>query len=270
MLTQLLRHGGRIHAAAHFQQFDQYRLHARLALACRQVQNPQVLLVRPRRLSLAEHVIDHAKLAAGKQVRTIAVVGERPGFADQPIDHVPVLDVMLATSTQPRQLLAQLLGVPHFDALGVQTGLHPLVDQPARHRVDVVVHVDDAARFHAHPQPLTRFQSMTRQRPQQRYFLCQPSCSTGVLLSEHLPQERRVTVPAGEVSAVSHHQRLVQSPLELVVALLRVAVLVALAGLDSLALQTVVTQQRLITLLEGLRPFDARLHGRRQPIRAMH
>jgi hypothetical protein len=151
LLTQPLRHGGRIHAAAHFQQFHQDRLHGRLAFACRQVQNAQVFLVRPRRLALAEHVVNHAKLAAGKQIRTIAIVGERPGFADQPVDHVPVLDVMLATSTQARQLLAQLLGVPHLDALGVEAGFHPLVDEPARHRVDVVLHVDDAARFHAHP-----------------------------------------------------------------------------------------------------------------------
>ena len=52
-------------------------------------------------------------------------------------------------------------------------------------------------------------------------------------------------------------------------ALFRVAVLVALAGLDGLALQAVVTQQRLITLLERRRPFDSRLHRRCQPIRAM-
>jgi hypothetical protein len=85
-----------------------------------------------------------------------------------------------------------------------------------------------------------------------------------------LPHEHPVAVPAGEVSAAPHHQRLVQSLLELVVALLRVAVLVAFADLDGLALQAVVTQQRLITLLERLGPFDSRLHGRRQPIRAMH
>jgi hypothetical protein len=269
VLTQFLRHGGRIHAVARFQQFHQHRLHARLALACRQVQDPQVLLVRSRRLLLAQHVVDHAEVTAGKQVRTIAIVRERPGLADQPVDDVPVLDAMLATSPQPGQLFPQLLGVPHFDTLGVQPGLHPLVDQPAGHRVDVALHFDDAARFHAHPHPLERFQPMTRQRPQQRHFLRQTGGSTGVLLPEPLPQERRIAVPTGEVPAAPHHQCLVQSPLELVVALLRVAVLVALASLDGLALQSVVTQQRLIALLEGLRPFDSRLHGRRQPIRAM-
>jgi hypothetical protein len=111
---------------------------------------------------------------------------------------------------------------------------------------------------------------MTRQRPQQCHFLRQPACSTGVLLCEYLPHECRVAFPAAEVPAAAHHQRLVERPLELVMALLRVAVLVALAGLDRLGLQTVVTQQCLVTLLERFRSFDSRLHGRRQPIRAMH
>ena len=154
MLTQFLRHTGRIHTAVFFQQLDQRRFDTRLALACRQVENPQVLLVRPRRLTLAQYVVGQAEVAAGKQILAVAIVGERPGLADQPVDDVPVLHVMLATSTQPRQPLPQLLGVPHFDMLGVQPDLHPLADQPARHRVNVVLHFDDAARFHAHVQPL--------------------------------------------------------------------------------------------------------------------
>jgi hypothetical protein len=270
LLTQPLPHGGRIHTAVFFQQFHQRRLDSRLALACRQMQNPQVFLVRPRRLLLAQHVVGHAEVAAGKQIRTVAIVGECPGLADQPVDDVPIVDAMLATSTQAWQLLDQLLGVPHFDALGVQTGVHPFADQPAGHRVDVGLHFDDAAGFHAHTQPLARLQSLTRQRPQQRHFLGQPHGTTGVLLPAQFAQELQVAVPAREIPAAPHHQRLVHRPLELVVALFRIAVLVALARLDGLALQAVVTQQRLITLLERLRPFDARLHRRGQPIRAMH
>jgi hypothetical protein len=270
LLTQPLPHGGRIHTAVFFQQFHQHRLDSRLALACRQVQNPQVLLVRPRGLLLAQHVVGHAEVAAGKQILTVAIVGERPGLADQPVDDVPIVDAMLATSTQAWQPFHQLLGVPHFDALGIQAGVHPFADQPAGHRVDVVLHLDDAARFHAYTQPLAGLQSLTRQRPQERHFLGQPVGATGVFMPALLAQERQVAIPAREVSAAPHHQRLVHRSLELVVALFRVPVLVALTGLDGLTLQAVVTQQRLITLLERLRPFDSRLHRRRQPIRAMH
>ena len=269
MLTQLLRHSGRIHTATRFQEFHQHRLHARLTLAGRQVQNPQVLLGGPRRLLPAQHVEGHAEVAAGKQILAIAIVGEGPRLADQPVDDVPVLDVMLATPAQARHLFLPLLGVPHFNVLGVQPGFHPLADQSARDRVDVALHFDEAACFHAHPQPLARLQPMTRQRPQQRAFLGQPGGATSVFLSQHLPQKQRVAIAAVELPAATHHQRLVQGLLELVVALLGVAVLVALAGLDGLALQAVVTQQRLITLLERLPSFDARLHRRRQPIRAM-
>jgi hypothetical protein len=269
VLTQPLRHRGRIHATAGFQQFPQRRRHARLALAGRQVQNPQVLLGRPRRLLHAQHVVGHAKVAAGKQFVPVPIIGECPRLADQPVDDVPVIDPLLATPAQARHLVSQLLGIPHFNHLGVQAGFHLLADQPAGHRVDVPLHFDDAARFHAHTQPLTRLQSMARQRSQQRHFLRHTAGSSGVLLGEHLPQEGQVAVPAAEIPATAHHQRLVHGALELVVTLLGVAVLVALAGLDGLALQAVVSQQRLIALLERLRPFDARLHGRGQPIRAM-
>jgi hypothetical protein len=51
-------------------------------------------------------------------------------------------------------------------------------------------------------------------------------------------------------------------------ALLGVAVLVGSSGLDRLALETVVAQQRLVTLGEG-RPFGPRWHGRGQPIGAV-
>src|SRR5206468_1661990 len=64
-------------------------------------------------------------------------------------------------------------------------------------------------------------------------------------------------------------QRLIQRPLELAMALLHIAVLIPLARLDRLGLQTVMREQRLVTLLERLLPFDAWLHRRRQPIGAM-
>jgi hypothetical protein len=100
LLTQPLPHGGRIHTAVFFQQFHQRRLDSRLALARRQMQNPQVFLGRPRRLLLVQHVVGHAEVAAGKQIRTVAIVGERPGLAHQPVDDVSIVDAMLAASTQ--------------------------------------------------------------------------------------------------------------------------------------------------------------------------
>jgi hypothetical protein len=59
-------------------------------------------------------------------------------------------------------------------------------------------------------------------------------------LAEQLPHERPVVGAAGEVAATAQHQRLVEGTLELVVALLGVAVLVGFARLDRLALEPVV------------------------------
>ncbi len=101
-------------------------------------------------------------MTVGKQLVPVAIIGERSRLAHQPVDDVPIIDTPLATSAQPRHRVTQLLGIPHLDHLGVQTRLHTLADQPARHRVDIALHFDDAARFHTHLQPLARFEAMTR------------------------------------------------------------------------------------------------------------
>lgn len=123
MLTQPLFYCGYIDRHARIEQSDQRCRHLCLALACRQVQDAQVLLGRPRRLPLHEQVVGHAEATAGEQIRPIAVVREGSRLAHQPVNDVPVVDTVLAASAQTRQRLQQLLAVPHFDPLGVQTGL---------------------------------------------------------------------------------------------------------------------------------------------------
>ncbi len=232
------------------------------------MQDPHVLPRRPLGPLLTQQVIRQAEPAARKQVRLVTVVDERPRLADQPVDDVPVVDAMLAAASQPRQLLDPPLAVPDLDPLGIQPRFDPLADQPAGHRVDVPLHADRAARFHPYPQPLARLQTADRQRSQHRQLLGETSLPTGVALVEHLPQKCLVGIPAGEVAAAPQQQGLVQTPLELTVALLTVAVLVALAGIDGLPLQAIVVQDRLVASLEH-GPVRSRLHGRRQPIRAM-
>jgi hypothetical protein len=181
---------------------------------------------------------------------------------------VPVRDPVLPLAVQPWHRLHTPLGVPHLDPLRVQPRLHPLADQPAGHRVDVARHPDRAARTHLDPQPPARLQAPRRQRPQQRHLLGQALPTPGVELAKHLPHERPIVVAAGEIPAAPEHQRLVEGPLELVVALLGVAVLVGLARLDRLALEPVVLQQTLVMSLEHL-GLGPRRHGRRQPVGAV-
>ncbi len=79
-----------------------------------------------------------------------------------------------------------------------------------------------------------------------------------VQLGEHLPHQRFVGGSVAEVAVATQQQRLVESPLELPMALLGIAVLVGRRGVDRLALQAVVAQQRLVALRELLARFARR------------
>jgi hypothetical protein len=182
---------------------------------------------------------------------------------------VTVGDAVLAPAAQTRQTLHQTLGVPDLDVVGVQPGLHPFPDQPTGYGVGVATDMDGAATIHTHLQTLAGVEAVARQRPQQGQLLDQPRLPAAIALGEQLPQERLIRRTAGEVPAATQHQRLVQRPLELPVALLHVAVLMRLRRIDRLALQAVVPQQRLVTSLKG-RAIAPRRDGGRQGIGAMH
>ena len=119
----------------------------------------------------------------------VAVVHKRPRLAHQPVDHVTIIDPVLAAATQTRHPLHTLLRVPHLDLLGADPRLHPLTDQTARHRVDVALDMNRAAPVHTHRPPLARFQTPRRQRPQQRQLLGQTLLPIAVELLEQTPQE---------------------------------------------------------------------------------
>jgi hypothetical protein len=233
------------------------------------VQDLHVLLRRPPGLLLAQQVVGQPEAAGGEEVLAVAIVGERPRLAHQPVDHVPVRDAVLAPAAQARQRLDVLLRVPHLQPLGVQAHLDPLADQPAGHGVGVAAHMDRAARVHAHSHALARLQPPRRQRPQQRHLLCQTPLPPPVALREQAPQELLIGGAAAEVPAAAQQQRLLQRPLELAVALLDVAVLVRPRRVDGLALQAVVPQQRLVAGRERRRALGPRRDGCGQPIGAM-
>jgi hypothetical protein len=204
------------------------------------VQDAQVLLGRPLRLLLDQPVIGEAEAARREQVVAVAVGGERPRLAHQPVDDVPVRDAVLAPAAQPRQALHEVLGIPDLDLVGVQPRFHPLADQPAGHRVGIAADMDGAAGIDPHLEPLAGVEALPGQRPQQRQFLDEPRLPALIPLREQLPQEQLVRGPAAKVTAAAQHQGLVQGPLELPMALFDVAVLMRLRRVDRLALQAIV------------------------------
>lgn len=159
-------HGRGRPRAARPQQLLQHRLDSGLALPRRQVQDTQVLLDRTPGVLLDQPVVGQAEAAGREQLVAVAIAGERPRLAHQPVDDVTVGDPVLAPAAQARQTLDQALGVPHLDVVGEKPRLDPLADQPAGHRVGVAADVDGAAAVHPHPDALVGAEALSRQRPQ--------------------------------------------------------------------------------------------------------
>ena len=216
-----------------------------------------------------QHVVRDPERGRREQVVPVPVRRERPRLADQPVDHVPVVDSVLAATTQPRHPLHHLLRVPHLHVLGVQAHLDPLTDQSARHRVRVPLDVDRAARIHRRLDTPRRLEPTRRQRPQVFHLQGLLHDPVGVELSEQIAEVVLVRFAAGEVATGAEHQLLIERAFEAMVALFDVAVLVAVPGLDRLPVEAVVLQQRLIPLGE-LRTPRARRDRGREPVGAVN
>jgi hypothetical protein len=202
-------------------------------------------------LLLDQPVIDQAEATRRKQLVPIAVVGERPRLAHQPVDDVPVVDAVLAPAAQPGTALDEALAVPALDVVGVQASLAPFADPAARYRVGVAADVEGTPRIYSHFDTLACVDPLGRQRPQHGQRLSQACPPALIARGEQLPQERFVGRPAAEVAAAAEHQSLVQRPLELPMTLFHVAVLVRLRRVDGLALQTVGPQPGRVAALQG-------------------
>jgi hypothetical protein len=193
---------------------------------------------------------------------------KRARLAHQPVDHVPIVDVVLVAPALPRQTFHQLLRVPYFQVFHVHTHFHVLADQPARHRVAIALHVNLTARVHLCAHPLARFQAPRRQRLHLGQLLRQTLAPIGIELIHQLPQKVLVLLPTRKVSAATQHQRLIGRLLETPMPLLHVAVLVAMPRLDLLARHLIVIHQPLVTLGELLLVRSI-VHRQAHPIGAM-
>ena len=233
------------------QQNPERVVHRRFAVAGRVLEQPQVVL-GPDAVAgfVAQPVVGQAEPAVREQVVAVAVVRERARLAHQSVDDVPVVNRVPVAAHQPRQHVHLRPGVPNLHPVGVQPRLNLLADQPAVHRIDVAVDVDQAARIDPARRPQPTRQPSRRQRPQRRQLLGQAGAATGVARRHHAAQERHVLLAADEVVAASHQQRLIHGRLEVAVRRLAVAVLVRLADVDPLARHAVMRQQVAVPRLE--------------------
>jgi hypothetical protein len=244
-------HGRRGQRHVAREQNPQSILHGRLALAGRVLKDSQVFLgPRPFALFLAEPVVGHAEAAGREQILAVAILGKRSRLADQRVDDVPVLHLVLVPPDQSRQRVHTVVRVPHLDPIGEESGLDRFADEPTVHRVRVAVDVDEAARIDPAWHAKSPVDSLGRQWSQRGSIRIEARTTFRVPRGRLRVQERGVLLAAREVPAAPQQKGLIDGTLEVPVSRLVVPVLVRLPHVDPLARHPVVVQQIPIPLLE--------------------
>jgi hypothetical protein len=247
------------------QQLRQRLLDPRLPLQRGPLQQPQVLPVRTPGLLRHQGVVRPPVGHRRVQVFPVHVARERPGLAHQPVDHVPVVNVVLGLAAQPLHRLHPLLRVPHLDGLGANPYLDLRADQSRRHRVGVALHLDRAPPADPRLVPFQRLQPPGRQRSQLPAFLQELLLPPRVPPGHHGQHELPVRLPADEVPAAAEEQFLRHRLLETPVALLAVAILVGAIRVGRLGRDAVMSQQRPVVLRVRLRVAVV-VHGQRHAV----
>ena len=247
-----LGHGVGVGRLALVEQEPQRLVHAAFSLPRGQEEDRQVVLDHAAGPPVLQQVVGHPEPAGGEHRIAVAVLLERPGLADQPVDDVAVLDAMLAPAPEPRQGV-QLPGpVPDVEGLGPDVDIDLFADQSAGQRVGVAADVDRAARIDPGLEPSGHLQPAGRQGRQDGHLLMETLLSVGIASGHELLEERLIVASAGEIAAASEHQGLVDGLLEAVMTLLDVAILVGLSRLDRLAFEPVMREQSLVASGEHL------------------
>ena len=198
----------------------------------------------------AESVVGDAEPRRREHRFPVGVVRECPRLADQRVDHVPVVHGVLVSPHESRQRVDELVRVPDLDPVGEQPRFDPFADEPAVHRVDVAVDVDQTAGVDAARHLQARRNPLGWQRPERRDFLGEAVFSAGVAGRDQVAQERGVLVAGRKFPAAAEQQGLVDGRLEVPVRRLDVAVFVGLPHVDPLARDAVVREQIAVPGLE--------------------
>lgn len=267
-LANQLFHRAKADLASFGQQSTQRFIHGCLAFHGRQMQDRQILPNALDRRLGNELVVGHPEMAGGEHLFAVAIVLERAWLANQPGDHVSIIDPVLASAPKTWEMLDKLARVPHADLLSAQVDVHLLSNEPAGNGVGVAIHLDRAGRPDTSFDALDRLEAPRGQRSQNRLLLV-PSLSTKlVALVQQFLKEPFVGRTALELPAASKQQRLFHGSLEAMVGLFDVAVLVPVVGLRLLHPQAIVIHQRLVTPCELL-PLGQVVHRRAEPVGPM-
>jgi hypothetical protein len=128
------------------------------------VENRQVILDQAAGPPVSHGVVGHPEPAGREHRIAVTVLLERPGFADQPVDHMMVIDPMLASPSEPGQGVDLPGSVPDVEGLGPDVDIHLHANQSAGQRVGVAADVDRAPRIDPNLEPSGHLQPASRQR----------------------------------------------------------------------------------------------------------
>jgi hypothetical protein len=247
-LAKGLGHGGGGGRAALVEQEPQRLVHTAFSFLRGQVEDRQVVLDHTAGPLVLQQVVGHPEPAGGEHRIAVAILLERPWLADQPVDDVAVLDAMLASTSESRQGV-QLSGpVPDLECFSSDVNMHLFADQTAGQRVGVAADMDRAPGIDSGFEPASHLQPASRQRRQHGHFLMKTLLSSGIASGHELLEERLIVATTGEIAATAKHQGLVDGLLETVMTLFDIAILVGLSRLDRLTFETVMREQRLVSL----------------------
>jgi len=180
-------------------------LHRVLAIPGRQLQDLQVFTdALASTVVAAKPIVGDAKVAGRKHILPILVVLERTRLPDQRIDHVTVIDRVLASARQTRHPLDFASRVPDLDEFGVDHDVDPVANQPAGNRIRVPLDLDRAATADSDPpETLPVIELGRRQLAKQRLLLSELGRSRPVALVDQPLEELLVLLAAGEVAAAA-------------------------------------------------------------------
>jgi hypothetical protein len=162
-LSQRLCHRRLVGRPPGVEQEPQRLVDSGLALTRRQKQDRQVILDRAAGPLVVQDVVGDSEPAGREHRVAVAVLLERAGFADQPVDDVAVRDAMLATAPESRQGVDLAGAVPDVEGLGPDLNLHQLSDQTAGQRIGVAADVDRTSRIDPRLDPTGHLQPARRE-----------------------------------------------------------------------------------------------------------
>jgi hypothetical protein len=162
-LSQRLRHRRLVGRPPGVEQEPQRLVDSGLSLTRRQEEHRQIILDRAAGPLVVQDVVGDPEPAGREHRVAVAVLLERAGLLDQPVDDVAVRDAMLAPAPESRQGVDLAGAVPDLQRLGHDMNIHKLSDQTAGQRIGVAAHVDRAPRIDPRLDPPGHLQPPRRQ-----------------------------------------------------------------------------------------------------------